>query len=741
MEKKFIYNFSLFTLILLICVGSFAFILISGDKEIDKIDDLVLKTNEIIVKTEKIATLTEAMLADQRAYLLTNKENFIQQYKDKKQDFLANLDDLYSLNKNNQDNRGELNQIKKHFDNFSLKLEERAIAGFSSNPDSFVTGISEVSRLKEAIINANEDILENSYRQLNTAIILVEAKKDQYFKLLIICLVTSTILLLMFNAFLLKAQVKGSKVQSILDDSEKRYELIIESTQDGVFDWDIIAGTVFYSAQFFKMLGYNSKGVVGTTDNFSKLLHPSDKKEVWAYVDECFEDPTREYKQKFRMRGKDGKWIWVRSRAKIFFNRKGKPVRMVGLHTNITEDVQSQQKLTSAKKIAEEASKAKGEFLAHMSHEIRTPLTAISGIAEILQKSAANLNEKQKKLVKTLVTSSNSLKDIITDVLDFSKIENHEIDLDQEVFPLKNLFEEVISIMSMRAKEKKIKFKFNYAPLKDIEFYGDKTRLRQILVNLISNSIKFTDKGSVKVKAYIDKKTDPEIMRIDVSDTGIGIAKKDFDNIFKRFKQADSSVSRKYGGTGLGLPISRNLAQLMGGNIFFESKVGKGSVFSLVIPATIVENDHSHEKHVTDQPSYLDDQIKEIATGKRLLVVEDYEPNIIYISHFLDDLNLSYDVAETGIEAVKMWSKKKKNPYGLILMDVQMPEMDGLTATQKIREKESKKKKATTPIIGMTAHALIEDRNKCINAGMDAYLPKPIVENDLKKLLLFYLKR
>ena len=225
-------------------------------------------------------------------------------------------------------------------------------------------------------------------------------------------------------------------------------------------------------------------------------------------------------------------------------------------------------------------------------------------------------------------------------------------------------------------------------------------------------------------------------MRVDVTDTGVGIAPENFDVVFERFKQADSSVSRKFGGTGLGLPISRNLAQLMGGDIFLSSEHGNGSTFTLLLP---LKSDDEAIAKVKDSNSKTSDKIKQIVTGEnKILVVEDYEGNIVVIGYILEDLGIEHEFARNGVEALEMW---EKNHYDIVLMDVQMPEMDGFTATRKIREKEAKQDMKRTPIIGMTAHALVGDKDKCIEAGMDVYLPKPLVESDLKEEIFNFLNQ
>jgi CheY-like chemotaxis protein len=373
-----------------------------------------------------------------------------------------------------------------------------------------------------------------------------------------------------------------------------------------------------------------------------------------------------------------------------------------------------------------------------MSHEIRTPLTAISGIAEIFESHQVNLDDKQRQLVKTLNSSTQSLKELISDILDFSKIESGELEMEEKSFGLQSLFEQVVSIVSVKAQEKGIDFRFDYEDVRKQKCLGDRARLRQVLINLIGNAIKFTDKGEVEVTALRTLQNNNAFLRIDVRDTGIGIDPQNFEMIFERFKQADSSVSRKYGGTGLGLPISLRLARLMGGNIAVESTPGKGSTFTLIMPLRTEEELEDDESDLRLSHRLSEDIRGQGISQKRILLVEDYEGNIVLLSYLLDGLECHYDVARTGLEALNMW---KNNNYDLILMDVQMPEMDGFTATTQIRHMEKEKALPRTPIIGMTAHALVGDKEKCIEAGMDSYLPKPIVEIDLKSKIVEYLSR
>jgi CheY-like chemotaxis protein len=288
--------------------------------------------------------------------------------------------------------------------------------------------------------------------------------------------------------------------------------------------------------------------------------------------------------------------------------------------------------------------------------------------------------------------------------------------------------------MAVRAQEKGLKFVFDYKDVEGVTFIGDKIRLRQILMNLIGNAMKFTHEGSVNVTARsVDVDGQPSL-EIAVADTGIGIDPKNYDLIFERFRQADPSVSRKYGGTGLGLPISKNLAHAMGGSLKLESEAEKGSVFTVTVPlrdSIVPEASPAIAKAVVHQ-------LKVGREGRsHILLVEDYEGNIAVLSYILESLDCDFDVARTGLQGVNLW--KDKSP-DLILMDVQMPEMDGLTATRQIRKIEEEQGLPRTPIIGMTAHAFVEDKDKCTAAGMDSYLPKPIAEADLIAEIARYLK-
>jgi len=540
------------------------------------------------------------------------------------------------------------------------------------------------------------------------------------------------------NGYVFYAQSPRGIKKNKVSVSQEIFRMASEVASDGIFEWNFVGDKAFYSRQYWAILGYLPGAFSDTVQSFKDLLHPDDQERVLAYIKKYLSGEVPEYHIIFRMKHKDGQWIWINARGRALYDETGRPTRIVGAHTDITLVKAYEEKLEKAREYAENANRTKTDFLAHMSHEIRTPLTAISGIAEIFDGMQTNLDDKQKKLIKVLSSSTSSLKDLVSDILDFSKIESGEIEreLDQKIFGLQDVFEQVISIVSLKVGEKNFKFKFDYSTVKNHKFLGDRARFRQILLNLIGNAVKFTERGSVIVTATEIMQRNEPFLCVSVKDTGIGIAPQNFDLVFERFRQADSSVSRKYGGSGLGLPISLRLARLMGGDIAVESVLGEGSTFTLMVPMRTqnVREDYQSDKKLDKA---LTEKIREQSLNhKNILLVEDYEGNIVILSYLLDSLKCNYDVARTGLEALNMWKEKR---YDLILMDVQMPEMDGFTATAQIRVMEKEKDRTHTPIIGMTAHALVGDKEKCIEAGMDTYLPKPLVELDFKTKIIEFL--
>jgi signal transduction histidine kinase len=404
--------------------------------------------------------------------------------------------------------------------------------------------------------------------------------------------------------------------------------------------------------------------------------------------------------------------------------------RQYGIRDYLEERKEQSAILQASAAKANAANIAKSEFLANMSHEIRTPMNAIIGLSNILSRSGP-LTDKQREFVETLQQSGESLLMLINDLLDIAKIEASGIEIEAIPLDFKVLLEEITSMMSLRIEEKGLSFAVDTSAIGKMTFIGDPTRVRQIITNLCSNAVKFTDHGSIRIDLEIIEQTE-EIctLAICIKDTGLGIAPEKVDKIFEKFTQADNTISRKFGGTGLGLAISKTLAEIMGGNITVSSTVGIGSKFTVTLPLKI--NHDNFALGAIKDPVFAMPTAVGMSNKGRVLLVEDYEPNVLVASTFLEIFGYDYDIARSGAEAV---DKALNNKYLAILMDVQMPEMNGFDASDAIRRHEETSGSLEVPIIGMTAHALDGDRERCLAAGMNDYISKPFTPSELERKL------
>ncbi|MEN2791520.1 ATP-binding protein [Sphingomonas oligophenolica] len=480
-------------------------------------------------------------------------------------------------------------------------------------------------------------------------------------------------------------------------------------------------------------------GIITDVNKQMEALTGSTRDElIGAPFKDCFTDPAlaeagikRVLSEKsvtdyeLTARARDGKQTVVSYNATTFYDRNRTLQGVFAAARDVTERKRFERELQHAKAAAESANRTKSDFLASMSHEIRTPMNAIMGIADLLAKTS--LDPEQDKYVQIFRRSGDNLLNLINDILDLSKVEAAQLELEQTGFLLGDHLEKVIEMVAPRAQEKGLALTCEIDPAASGELVGDPTRLRQVLLNLLGNAIKFTESGSVALKVEPDRNCAvPTALRFTVTDTGIGIPHKKLPRIFERFIQADSSTTRRFGGSGLGLTISKRLVELMGGRIWVTSEIDKGSVFGFAVPFEIWSAAHSSES----APVGAEDELP--LRPLRILMAEDSPDNVTIALAYLEDTPYRIDVAETGLIACEMF---KSGDYDLVLMDRQMPVMDGLTATRALRAWEKANDRAPIPIIALTASALKGDRETCLAAGCTAYLTKPIKEAVLRRAI------
>ncbi|MEG3639371.1 ATP-binding protein [Magnetococcus sp. PR-3] len=506
--------------------------------------------------------------------------------------------------------------------------------------------------------------------------------------------------------------------------SEERFSLAMKGASDGLWDWNVRTGEVYYSPRWSAMLGYLPADIDPTPDAFYDMLHPEDKESTQANIDHVFQG-GEQFEVEVRLRGKDGTYRYILSRGLPVRDLSGQVIRMVGTHVDVTEIRQTQEALAQAKLRAEQASEAKSAFLATMSHEIRTPMNAILGMGDLLRDS--ELNSHQRRHLEALVGASETLLGLLDDILDFAKLEAGQLDILPERLELLPFLENVINLMKPVTAQKGIGLTLQTHPSTPTHMVVDPTRLRQILLNLLGNAIKFTETGGVQLSISPQLNSQGHgCLEFNVSDSGIGIDQDKLEHIFETFYQADATLTRRFGGSGLGLAIVQQLVKRMHGELWAESQIKRGSQFHVLLP--LASSRHTPPPSVKKQSSKPSTPAATLSKPLRILVAEDSEENQMVVRSFLSNMPYEITIVENGLEAL---NAVKQDNFDLVLMDLQMPVMDGYTATAQIRQWELSQGQPKAPILALTAHALDKDREASHAAGCNAHLTKPIRKLDL----------
>jgi two-component system, sensor histidine kinase and response regulator len=518
-----------------------------------------------------------------------------------------------------------------------------------------------------------------------------------------------------------RVEERTAQLQSTVEDlreSKARTELVLEAASDGIWEWDIRTNEEYWNESHFELLGLLPDQVTPNFDLTLSLVHPEDRARLMENLNNSLERGG-EYYQELRMRHASGKYRVYAHRAKVRRDENGAPVRLAGTVTDITEQKEYEQNLHNARITAEEASRAKSEFLANMSHEIRTPMNGVIGMTGLLLDT--DLNSEQHEYAETVRISGENLLTIINDILDFSKIEAGKLELEMMDFDLQRVVEETVDLLAEQARNKGLELATLIEQSVPIGLRGDPGRIRQILVNILSNAVKFTEEGEVVLRTSLAEESSKKaIIRFEVRDTGIGMTEEQRSRLFDNFSQADASTTRRFGGTGLGLAISKQLVEMMGGEIGVKSELGRGSTFFFTV---ILEKQ-------AEEPTQRSSSRREDLANLRVLVVDDNETNRKIVHEHVISWGMKNGMAGDGQSALKLLREVAQSgePYDLAILDLDMPGMDGMELASRIKAEPSI---ASTHLILLTSMGLRGEAEQARSVGFSAYLTKPVRQSRL----------
>ena len=502
--------------------------------------------------------------------------------------------------------------------------------------------------------------------------------------------------------------------------TQERLNLALEGSNLALWDWDIGYDRIYLSSRWSEMLGGMAEETMVTVEQMFSNVHPDDREIARQNLAPVLKGVAGYYAAEYRVKRGDGEWLWVATHGKVVErDAQGRALRMTGTNADVSERKHAEEILMQAKRAAEQAAKTKSDFLANMSHEIRTPMNGIIGMTDLALDT--ELNREQQEYLNIVKSSAHSLLHIVNDILDFSKIESGKMDIENIEFSLEQMMRDTMRSLAVRAHQKGLELLLHVASDVPDKLMGDPGRLRQVIVNLVGNAIKFTETGEIEVSVNIlhgihDGKIK---LRFNVRDTGIGIPKEKYKTIFESFSQADTSTTRKYGGTGLGLTISAQLVELMHGHIGVESEVGQGTVFHFELDLPVLSGDPLVEYQHTGR-----------VTGMPVLIADDNATNRRLLQEMLSNWKMRPAVVASGAEALAELQRAAEagQPYGLAILDVQMPGMDGFTLAERIR-KHPEYVAATVMMLtseGQRGHAA-----RCRELGISGYLMKPVSQSEL----------